>query len=476
MPSLVNRIAAAFGYDVLEPKGRRKNVAGAVHREDYHLRGANRRKVQETAADLARNLSLASWMVRRHLDYVAQFAFHGRNENEQLNWDIERLMAEDGRPSNADVAGRFGREKLFRLAELRRVLDGDTVLVKLQDGRLQGIQGDLIKDPPDLKKAGGEDWVNGVLVNGVGRPLSYAIHKRRDSTNVGFDRRVNATNLIHYGFFERYATDQVRGISPLTSALNPLRDVYENFDYALAKAKVSQLFALAFYRNADDSAGYVTADSIRGYSDQNDDAIADPEGYQVDFGNGPVQLDLEPGDRAEFLESKQPSSEFQSFTTMVIQVALKALDIPFSFYDESHTNFFGSRAAWLHYERSCQDKRDDQIELRRNYTVWKLQQWILSGRLVLPAGVRLTDVRWEWVPRGMPWWDPSKEINGHIQAIKGGLDTPQRICRATGTDYFDNVDEIAKALAYASKQGVPVEFAVQPPVQPPNPSVEDGNE
>jgi capsid protein len=468
LTQVFNRLTSRFGYDALEPKGRRKAITSSVFREDYHTRGSRHRGLQENAADLARNLSLAAWMVRRHLDYVSQFEFHGRNEDEALNQQIEKLMLEDSRPARADVAGRFGREKMFRLAEMRRVLDGDTVLIKMRDGRMQGIQADLIKDPETALagSAESEGWISGVKVNDVGRPLAYAIHKRAGYTHTSFVRQVNAPNLIHYGFFERYASDQVRGVSPLTSALNPLRDVYENFNYALAKAKVSQLFALAFFRDSPDSAGYVEEDPMRGTREATADRPEEPEGYKVDFGSGPVVMDLEPGDKAEFLESRQPSSEFQAFTTMVIQVALKSLDIPFSFYDESHTNFFGSRAAWLHYERSCKDKRDDQVEMRRNYTVWKLQQWIADGLLVLPSGMMFPEVRFEWVPRGMPWWDPSKEINGHVQAIKSGLDTPQRICRSTGSDYYDNVDEIAKALQYASEKGVSVEFAVQQMAEP----------
>lgn len=459
MTALVNRVfGGRLGYDALTPKGKRRSVSHHNFREDYHTRNTRHRGLQANAADLCRNLSLAAWMVRRHLDYVSQFEFHGRNESEDLNRQIERLMREDARPARADVAGRFGREKLFRLAEARRVLDGDTLLVKLADGRLQGIQADLLRDPQKI--APNDQWINGVLISAVGRPLAYSVYARKNYTQERYDRRINAQNVIHYGFFDRYAADQVRGVSPLVSALNPLRDVYENFNYALAKAKVSQLFALAFFRNAEQSAGYATEDEQRGRADTDGDQVEEAEGYKVDFGSGPVQLDLEPGDRAEFLESKQPSTEFQQFTTLVIQVALKSLDIPFSFYDESHTNFFGSRAAWLHYERSCKDKRDDQIEMRRSYTVWKLQQWIRDGRLVLPAGMTLFDVVFEWVPRGMPWWDPSKEINGQVQAIKAGLDTPQRICRATGSDYYDNVDEIAKAVSYAKDRNVPVEFAV----------------
>lgn len=459
MPNLLNRIGSMFGYDALEPNGRRKKTSRHVYREDFHTRGNKHRGLQENAADLVRNLSLAGWMVRRHLDYVAQFEFHGRNDNDELNRQLEALMAEDARPSRCDVSGRFGREKMFRLAEARRVLDGDTGLVKLRDGRLQGIQADLLRDPG--KVPANEQWINGVLVNGFGRPLAYGVHKRKGYSATEFTRRVNATNMIHYGFFDRYAGDQVRGVSPLVSALNPLRDVYENFSFALAKAKVSQLFAMAFYRDSQDSVMPVEADANQGSLDADVDGIEEPRGFQAFMKSDTRYIDLNPGEKAEVIESKQPSTEFQNFTALVIQVALKSLDLPFSFYDESHTNFFGSRAAWMHYERSCKDKRDDQIEMRRNYTQWKLQQWIAGGRLVLPAGVLPSNVRFEWVPRGMPFWDPSKEIRGHVSAIKAGIDTPQRICRSTGTDYFDNVDAIQKAIQYAEEKGVPLEFAMQ---------------
>lgn len=456
---ILNRLASYFQYDAIKPKGRRRDPGSRITREDAHLRGSKRNAIQENAADLVRNLSLAAWMVRRHLDYVSQFAFHSRCGIDELDVQIERLMEEDGRPAGNDVAGKFGREKMFRLAEMRRVLDGDTLLVKLNDGRLQGIQADLVQDPADIGPQ--EQWINGVLVTSVGRPLSFSIKYRRGFSEELFDRRVDSTSVIHYGFFDRYAADQVRGISPLVSALNPLRDVYENFDYALAKSKVQQLFALAFYRDAAESAGEVYSEGQD--AEEGEEGPTGPR-YKVDFGKGPVVLDLDPGDKAEFLESASPSSEFQAFTQLIIQVALKALDIPYSFYDESHTNFFGSRAAWLHYERSCRDKRDDQLEMRRNYTVWKLQTWIRDGRLTLPAGMRISDLYWEWQPRGMPWWDPSKEVKGNIAAIGAGLDTPQRVCKSADTDFYDNIDQIALAQEYAAKKGVVLTFSVTPDI------------
>lgn len=473
---LMRAVGKAFSYDAINPRGKRRNPGTRTPREDSHLRDNQRKAAQANAADLSRNLSLCSWMVRRHLDYVSQFSFHSRvvksdrvtqEQADALNTQIETLMKEDGRPSGADVAGKFGREKLFRLAEARRVLDGDVLLVKLDDGRLQGIRSDLLTDPKD--KAPNEEWINGVLVTGVGRALSFSVNARKGYSEERPDRRIDATNAIHYGFFDNFAADQVRGISPMIAALNPLRDAYENFDYALAKAKVSQIFAMAIYRSAAESAGYAYDDN----ETATDDTTAEGEGeatedkgprYKVDFGKGPVLLDLEEDDQAKILESNTPSTEFQAFMTMIIQVALKALDIPFSFYDESHTNFFGSRAAWLHYERSCRDKREDQQEMRRNYTVWKYQTWIRDGRLILPLGVRISDLPFEWQARGMPWWDPSKEVAGHVAAVAAGFDTPQRICKSADSDFYENIDEIAAAIEYAKLKGVTLRF--DPPSQP----------
>lgn len=456
-----NRIASFFGYDALEPRGRRKSIVRTVNREDHHTKGSKHRGLQETSADLCRNYAIAQWMVRRHLDYVASFDFHGRNDDEDLNNRLEKFMRERSTRKRTDVAGRFGREKLFRIVEARRVLDGDTLLIKLNDGRLQGIQADLIRDPKSARR-GEENWVNGVRIGKFGQALEFGVQARKSDTQNEDLRRVKARNAIHYGFFDRYANDQVRGVSPLVAALNPMRDIYENIGYALAKAKVSQLFALAFYRDAEESAGWVESDPDRGESDVDEDGDGDndPKGYKVDFGGGPVVLDMDPGDRAEFLESNQPSNEFQDFHTLVLQASIKALDIPFSFYDEAHTNFFGSRAAWLHYERSCEDKRNDQKEMRSDYTYFEVASGVRSGELELPRGMNVGEVQFEWVPRGMPWWDPSKEINGHVQAIRGGLDNPQRICRATGTDVFDNIDQIAKVLEYAKEKGVPLEYAL----------------
>lgn len=451
------------GYDAVNAKGKRRAPAAAVVREDTLLKNGARTRLQTGAQDLARNFSIAGWMIRRHLDYVALFDFHARNETygryrgatkeklHQLDEDIERLMREDARKDRCDYAGRFRREKMFRLAEIRRTTDGDVGLLKLADGRLQGIEADCIRNPTDTDLQGDTfrgngtptEWIDGFRVGVGGRSLAAAIHRRGLGGHAyQLQRIVPMRNLIHFGHFTRFASDQTRGVSPVVSAINPLRDVYEGIDYTLAKMKVEQLFALAFYRDADESAGEI--------GDEEEEETG--SGYSVDFGRGPVLLDLDPGDRAEFLSSNNPSANAQTFHQAVIMIALKSLDIPYSFYDESHTNFFGSRAAWLHYERSCVDKRDDQIEMRDDYTRHKLAVWIVQGRLTLPGEMTIADVAWEWVPRGMPWWDPSKELAGDRLAVLSGFDNPESICKRTGKgDVRDNIRATCRVIADTRK-------------------------
>jgi len=142
----------------------------------------------------------------------------------------------------------------------------------------------------------------------------------------------------------------------------------------------------------------------------------------------------------------------------MIHVSLKALDIPYSFFDESFTNFFGSRGGLMQYLKSCKHKQADLVDLLDEITAWRLRLFIEDGVLELPGDMTLANVSWEWVPDGVPWWDPAKQVRGHSEAIARGLDSPQRVCRESGTDFYTNVDQIAEAQAYAEEKGVDLAF------------------
>lgn len=84
---------------------------------------------------------------------------------------------------------------------------------------------------------------------------------------------------------------------------------------------------------------------------------------------------------------------------------------------------------------------------------------VADGTIRLPAGMNYEDIYYEHVPAGVPWWDPAKEARGQAMGVAMGVTSPQRVCRELGTDFETNIDEIAKAMAYAKERGVDLKYA-----------------
>lgn len=458
-----------FGYDAVESNTRRKPPVARRRTEDRELTPSQRIVLSSANKDLQRNFAIAAWAIRKHLDYVSRFTFQANTGDDGLDEWLEEFMRWYGLPQNFDAAGRLSMQRFTRMSEARRVIDGDCFVNFLLDGKLQGIEGERVVDPLDAAATAlaadptKQRYVHGVLVNAYGRALAYAVHRRRPSGDgLEFDRLLSSAFCYHHGYFDRF--DQVRGISPLAPACNPLRDVYENFDYALAKAKVSQLFALAIYRENAEKLAAVT--DVSDEDDADEDAETEEDDgprYQIKFGTAPQFLDLEQGDNAKILESATPSDQFQSFTNSMIAVSLKALDIPFSFYDEAHTNFAGQRQGWIQYDESAEVKREDNRQLLNWTTVRRLSLAQRDGELKLPRGMGLRDVvsKCGWVSRGIPWIDVLKDITADVAAIKAGQLGPETAGRMRGFDVYKMIDERARVEKYARDKDVVLEYDVE---------------
>ena len=446
-------------YDAIVDKDRRRPPKTRVKHEDDAASQKDRNKLLATGLDVGRNFTIARWAISKHLDYVSAFSFQAKTGAPAFDAEIERFMAGWSSRHRCDIARRHPLRRMIRLAEGCRCVFGDHAFLKLAGqpgsnnrGKLQAIEGSLIAQTRDIPDTlGGPDgYRNGVKTAAGGAALSYHVAKRDERGRLGFGRVVPARNLFFHAAYDRF--DQVRGIAPIVSALNSFQDVYEGFDYALAKVKVAQLFGLAIYRSGDEPLGESTASGADVDADGTDDETT------VDFGRGPFQLDLDEADKAEFLEANTPATETVDFLQQMIAVCLKSLDIPYSFYDESFTNFYGSRGGLIQYLKSCRHKIADLQELLDDITRWRLGMAVADGELTIPAGMSFDDIGWEWVPDGVPWWDPVKEVNGHKMAIAAGLSDYQTVCRAAGTDFYDNIDRRAEQEAYAREHGVTLDI------------------
>lgn len=461
----------ALGYDAVSSTTRRKAITVNLKTEDDVLKPADRDSLTSAARDLRRNSSLCAWLIRKHLDFVSRFSFQATSDDPDFNRQLEKFVGEWTRPENFDVAGRHGVRRFMRLTEAHRVVDGDVLHVRLKASkRLQAIVGSRIRNPAQ-RATPTERWANGVRITPAGRHIGYAVWTRNQGGTLQFERVVSAQNAVLHGYYDSF--EQARGVSPLATAVNQLRDVYTNIDLALARARVDQLLAVAFTTEPNPEPAFGQPDvpgnaTVTDYDDDGD-GNTDRQEVTVDFGDGPVTLNLDPGEDVKFLQGANPSSQFQTFHESVIAIALLALDLPYTFLDVTKQNFVSGLAQLQLYKASCETKQDENRDLLRSHTLWRLAQAVLEGELALPRGMTVGDVPFEWIPAGIPWWDRSKEITGALKAIAAGLDNPQRVAREHGLEFKENVDRIAEALAYSRDKlepfGVQIRFDASPELQ-----------
>lgn len=452
-PAGVGPAGYSTGYDADNGSDRRRKASYNTQSTDAMLRDQGRRRVQSEARDLQRNFSIVSWAIRRHLDYVSSFSFQARTANDALNDRIEQLMRWYARPLNCDVRGQHSLPEIVRMAEERRTVDGDVFLMKLSSGLLQAIEGDRVQNPPEPNDPEGIKWINGVRVSRAGRAQSYSIYNRSPQGR-GYDywRSIRAGNIFPLAYCDRF--DQVRGVSPMTAAMNQFRDLYESFEYELAKGKVLASLGLVITSPEPQAVGQTGYGSPAGTTETCDEVPEDQ--YKVSMGSAPWKLELEPGDDAKFLTADTPGTSWREFAQEIIGIAIKALDLPFSFYDGRGFNFSQSKADVNHYVRSTKHKQASLTRFLDNITLWRLQMFVADGFLRDFGISSVSELEFEWVPMGVPWWNPVDEVGAATLAIDYGLMSPIEYVKATtGRDYKDVQEEIAAARDLRESLGLP---------------------
>lgn len=452
--------AMDFGYDATESTKNRKAPKRKLTTEDKQLRQNSRDILQSTTQDMRRNEVAARWVLSKHIDFVVKHNFQPNSGEKAIDDELKRFYAFASRKENFDISGRYNLNSYMRIAEACRVIDGDFYSVRSRGGYLQAIEGDRIRSPQMGQQRGlspsdatevydSPEWVNGVRVDATGRHKAYAIHSRMDGKFV-HERDVSARKVIPLGFWDRF--DQTRGISPLASVVNTLKDLNESYDYALAKAKVAQLFALA-----------ITREAAFGMGDDDQDA-AD---RSVNFDKGAMILDLDSGEDAKFLTASTPETATQDFWKDMIGMVLKSLNIPYSFWDESYTNFNGSRTALILYLRSCEKDRESQVAFRNDWFQWRLKLGILRGEVSLPSTFEIDPVNWQWIPDGLQYWDTKKEADADIVLIEAGLRSRTEIRQER---FGDNWQDVALKLSEEKKMMEELDIlpmSMTPPPEPP---------
>jgi lambda family phage portal protein len=431
---------------VSDAKKRRAVILASSLSEDKELPQDKRRKLLSTARDVQRNFAIAAWAIRKHLDFVSRFTFQCRSGDAAFDTTVENRVARWSRADACDAAGRHSLPRIIRLMEQCALLDGDCGLLMLADGRVQLIESDRICDAQGLDRKP-ERLVQGIETDKAGRPVRYCI-ARRDVAGMQFDLWALAQDMILRGYFHR--ADQLRGITPLSAGLNSMRDLHENFELALTKAKLHNVMGLAFLRKSTDANDGMTHLN----AETGEEADETAERYEVDLAGGPFKIELDQGDDIKFLESQTPSAEFKNFAEFMIRSALLCCDIPYTFFDVKGSTYSGARQDLLQYYQSASVKRADIQEVLDRLTRWQLTRWAARGEISPPTGLTIDDIVFEWIPAGLPWIDPVKEVKANAEAVKAGFTSTVRVCREHGDDAFEIAAEEAAYQAHLRLLGL----------------------
>lgn len=437
--TLKNRIKQAWKalrYDAVEQSPTRRKIVVSGRSEDRELPAHKRQALISEARDQIRNFSLAGFALRKHLQFVSYYRFSAETPNREFNRALERRVELWKRRGNCDAARRSNFDELITLIESCRALDGDVGVLRRADCRLQIVEGDRIKNPP---KANLNDsaWINGVKTTEDGRALRYAVWKRTRGGAFEFEREILAENFDLFAF--RTRRDQIRGVSLFAPAVRMISYLYDGLDYALAKLKLEQMI------------GLVT--KVEGGG-----AIVGTEGTDADeieanareaFGSDLLHIALKLGEEASFLESNNPSENFQAFCENVLRMIFAALDLPYSFYDGSKTNFYGSKGEFEQYLDTVEKKQNATIETLNEWIYdWLLPNWLsdpndpLYG--ALPSGWTPDALRGDvgWRGAGLPSWRLFEYVKETESAINGGLIDPYRLADSFGESITRNLERL----------------------------------
>ena len=431
-----------LGYDATQSSPRRGSISVSTKSEDKELTIAGRQSLSSQGRDLVRNLSLVGFAVRRHLQTIATCNFNcslpGQTDYNNL---VKRWMAAWSHRRNCDIAGRHSLTGLMTLVEAHRVIDGDVGILKCNNGKLQIIEGDRIKNPPKDLRGDTYEWIHGCKIGTAGQTYRYAIHKRKEGGGFEFEREISADWMILCGYFTRI--DQVRGVSLLAPAINQFRDVYENIEYALAKAKVSQLLGFKTIR---------TAQNV----ERDEDNTLSKE-IKEKLGLGTIHFNLEEQEDAQMIESQTPSTQFQDFMQHVIRIAFAALDLPLEFLMPNIANYYSNRGALDGYIESCRKKQEGLIETLNDITDWRLRMAIGDGELPPPPNnLPIEELLWycDWEGAKLPFWRLLEDGKDILTAGQIGSLSIPKAARQYGHDFYENISEQAQALAAAKELGV----------------------
>ena len=444
-----------YAFSFLNTQGRRRDHGSQIQPQSVQLDETGRDKAHVLGRDLYKDSSLFRWAVDFHCKNTTGFVFQAKSKDKGFNRALEQYYEHFNR--TLDFSGRYSFEELREIWERRAVIDGDVLLVKLNNGQIQSYQSDWIR---------GNDngFVQGVKLDEFGRPLGYQIE--RTTTN---GKTIKNYYPARHSILIAYWTgelDAYRGVSPLAPSFAIFEDLNDVQEFMTAKIKLEASMGIflkkskansPFTFSAPDLPEELSDDNIEGHvnSDGSYANYQREKKRQWDFSKPGIKgFELEDGEDIAQVGNNSPGSTFKDYFLAILQAGLKPLSIPLTIYQENLSNYYCSRAAYGLYQYQTLNRLKFNRALYTKLFQWRLALDVLNGTIELPENMLVKDTPFTFIPEEHSVLDMDREMKGHGVGVQYGFVSPQQVCGKFGRDYYQTVDEIAQAMKYAQERGV----------------------
>jgi len=457
---------------------RRTGVSASGSGADYHYRSeSDYLRIMEQARDMDRNDAVIGQLVDRAVGNTVQegFQLDPQTGDKQLDaelWARWDAWAED--PEQCDVAGELCFYDFESLVPRQMLVDGDTWILPIADGQLQGVEAHRVRTPSGTKK----NVVHGVLLDDLRVRRQVWITKddieptaqlKKVSDITPYDVRDADGHRQVFQIYNPKRFSQTRGVSAFAPVFDTAGMGDDLMFAKLVQAQVTSCVAI-FEELAvdaiggDDQAGERTTETLGDGSSRVLEALAPG-----------MRIRGRPGSKLTGFSPAVPNNEFFAHMRLVLTLIGINVGMPLVLVlmDASETNFSGFRGAVDQARLGFRRNQKALIKrFHRPVYLWKLRQWLADDPVLATTAKKLGAAFFahRWNPPTWPYIEPMKDAGSDLLRLRNGLTSPRRLHAERGRDHEELVEETvqdnALAIRRAKTESVKInaEFADDQPV------------
>lgn len=316
------------------------------------------------------------------------------------------------------------------------------------------------------------DLYQGVRLDGDGFPLAYRITTPRqwggtDEVEIRARDSAGRPRVVHV--FDGLA-GQVRGITPMASALRVTRQFDQLADATLTAALIQAILVGTF---TSDAPTEEAMEAMRGASEKKgstplDDFMAARGAWydntKIDLGRFGKIAHLFSGDRLEFHGAKHPNEQYEKFASFLLREVARCMGLT---YEDLTGDYRGSTYSSVRMATAAMwlivlTRRSFVVAplMQAAYEAW-LEEEIDSGAIAFPGGLdgflarRTAASRSRWRGTGKPQADDLKTAKAHQIWKQIGVMSDETIANELGVDLEDLYEQLEREREMRAERGLP---------------------